>query len=258
MKGSLRPLGLSLCIATVVLASSWTFAQPPLPNLAALQQAITQADALETQGLNLNLPLVAEDGSAVPLKVQFNAPLAEGEWITQLRVFASGNPNAEVIDFEPSAAISQLEFSSRIRLSESQDVYVLASSNQGRQWLASRQVRVTLSGCLMSGDEDTTQMGMSQPRIALPRQAQAGKPAEIRTLINHPMETGFRETASGETLAASLVDHLVISRAGETLLRVKFYTGTSANPFVSFFLDQQDQLTFTWTDDQGQQIQETR
>jgi sulfur-oxidizing protein SoxZ len=32
----------------------------------------------------------------------------------------------------------------------------------------------------------------SQPRIRIPRSARAGEVIEIRTLIEHPMETGLR------------------------------------------------------------------
>ena len=235
-----------------------------LPAIAADWQRIEAINTYLTNqqpqqgGINIGLPLVAEDGSAVPLKITFSGELANEEYIDTIRVFASNNPNTEVIDFELSAAIPRTELSTRIRLSESQTLYVVAKSNQDNYWIASRDIRVTVSGCLMAGDEDTTATGMSQPRVALPRSATPGEAAEIRTMINHPMETGFREDGQGGTVAQSLVESLQVSRAGQDVLTVHFHTGTSANPFVGFYLDQFDDLSFTWTDQQAERITETR
>lgn len=235
-----------------------------LPAIAADWQRIEAINAYLTNqqpqqgGINIGLPLVAEDGSAVPLKITFGGELANEEYIDTIRVFASNNPNTEVIDFELSAAIPRTELSTRIRLSESQTLYVVAKSNQDNYWIASRDIRVTVSGCLMAGDGDTAATGMSQPRVALPRNAIAGEAAEIRTMINHPMETGFREDGQGETVAQNLVESLQVSSAGQDVLTVHFHTGTSANPFVGFYLDRFDDLSFTWTDQQAERITETR
>lgn len=235
-----------------------------LPALAADWQRIEAINSYLTNqkpqqdGLNIGLPLVAEDGSAVPLKITFNGELANDEYIDTLRVFASNNPNAEVIDFSLSAAIPRTELSTRIRLSESQTLFVVAKSNLDNYWIANRDIRVTVSGCLMAGDEETTASGMSQPRVALPRNATPGEAAEIRTMINHPMETGFRDDGQGGTHAENLVDSLEVIRAGEALIKVHFHTGTSANPFVGFYLDQFDDLSFTWTDQQAERITESR
>lgn len=213
----------------------------------------------QTSGLQIGLPLVADDGASVPLKVTFNGTLAADEYISGLYVFASQNPRAEVIEFAFSDAIPRIEVSTRIRLSETQTVYVLAKSNQGNLWLANQDVRVTVSGCLMTDEDGTvTEAQMSQPRIALPRNPKAGEAAELRTMINHPMETGFREDSQGNLIPQQLIESLRVSRGDETLFSVTFNTGTSANPFVAFFLGQFDDLTFTWTDQQGQQLSETR
>jgi sulfur-oxidizing protein SoxY len=224
--------------------------------VAPLAQAVN-SEAVLSKGIDITLPLVAENGAAVPLRVNFDtSQLTESEFIRSIRVFSSGNPNAEVIDFHFEAPFSRIELSTRIRLSESQKVFVLAESNQGRQWLSQRDVRVTVSGCLMTGDDSVDAAVMSSPRIALPRNARSGEAAEVRTLINHPMETGFRETAAGEVIPQQLVESLTIEQNDQPILLVKFHTGTSANPFVSVFLDEIDNLLFRWEDQLGERIEE--
>ncbi|KGK42322.1 hypothetical protein LH51_08195 [Nitrincola sp. A-D6] len=248
-----RIIVLALLLGGFVLpasASDWTRIEAINTYLADNQP--------QQDGIDIGLPLVAEDGSAVPLKITYSGELANDEYIDSIRVFASNNPNTEVIDFELSAAIPRTELSTRIRLSESQTLFVVAKSNLDNYWIASRDIRVTVSGCLMAGDTETTASGMSQPRVALPRSATPGEAAEIRTMINHPMETGFRDDGQGGSVAQNLVELLEVTRAGQDLLKVHFHTGTSANPFVGFYLDQFDDLSFTWTDQQAERITETR
>ncbi len=208
--------------------------------------------------LNLSLPLVADDGSAVSLKVAFTGNLPEGEYISRIWILADKNPNPDVIDFELSSAIPRIELTTRIRLGESQTVYALAQSNQGNFWLTQQDVRVTVSGCLMANDDTQAETTMNQPRVALPRNPKAGEAAELRTMINHPMETGFREDGQGGFVPQQLVESLEVFHLNNPIMTVNFHTGTSANPFVAFFLDQFDNLSFTWTDQKGQQVTEER
>lgn len=209
-------------------------------------------------GIDLNIPLVIDDGSSVNLKVSFNGSLANEEYLSRLWILADKNPNPDVIDFELSQAIPKLELTTRIRLGESQTVYALAQSNQGNFWLTSKDVRVTVSGCLMGNEEPQADIAMTQPRVALPRNPTPGNAAELRTMINHPMETGFREDGQGGYIPQQLVKSLNVTQAGNPVIDINFHTGTSANPFVAFFTDQFSDLTFTWTDQHGAQVTETR
>lgn len=241
---------LSLAFLPIHAAADWR-------RVPALSEKIGDHSP-NVSGVAIALPLVADDGSAVPLKVTFNGALEENEQITHLWIYASQNPNAEVIDFEISEFIPRIEMSTRIRLSETQTVYALARSNQDNFWLTSQEVRVTVSGCLMSGDDTLVDQQMSQPRVALPRNPQKGVASELRTMINHPMETGFREDGQGGVVPQQLVEQLAITRGETPLLTANFHTGTSANPFVAFYLDEFEHLNFTWTDQSGHQVTEQR
>lgn len=254
----MRNLSACLILSASLLGLSLPALADTSVRLPALQQLLGSEQPI-SGGIDINLPLVAEDGGAVPLRLSFTDRLNPGEQITAIRVFAARNPRAEVIEFAPAASLPRLEFSTRIRLNESQTVYVLASSSDGRHWLASRDVRVTVSGCLVRGDDTEAEVGMSQPRIALPRNARAGQAGEVRTLLNHPMETGLREDGQGGLVAENLVSSLTVTDSSDTtLLQVQFHSGTAANPFVTFFLDQFEGLTFTWQDQQGRTLTESR
>lgn len=90
------------------------------------------------------------------------------------------------------------------------------------------------------------------PRIRVPRTARRGEPVEIRTLIDHPMETGLRHDGS-VTVQRDLLQRLVVRVNGEVALQAEFRNGTSANPYHVFFLrlERTSDLDFAWTDEQG-------
>ncbi len=121
-------------------------------------------------------------------------------------------------------------------------------------------MRVTISGCLTRQDADTANGQMQNPRIALPRHIQPGQPLELRTLINHPMETGLRNATDGSIVPQNLISNLQLSINQQPALEVLFANGTSANPYVRLSLqpEQAADLTFRWQDQQGSEVVETR
>jgi sulfur-oxidizing protein SoxZ len=90
------------------------------------------------------------------------------------------------------------------------------------------------------------------PRIRVPRQVRAGEIFEVRTLIEHPMETGLRQagTASGRR---DMLTRLTLRVNGQVAMQAEYRNGTSANPYHVFFLklDRTSELDFAWTDEQG-------
>ena len=234
-----------------LMAASWT-------SFAPVQEALQGVEP-QTSGLELDLPLVSEDGSSVPLTVRFQGQLAAEDQIKTLRVFSTGNPNPEVIDFHFQDSRVLPNLATRVRLNASQTVIALAISESGQAWVTERDVRVTVSGCLMRSDEEAD-AGMQNPRIALPRRMSAGQVAEIRTLINHPMETGLREDEQGHLLPQKLVESLTLQLDDEQAFQATFHTGTSANPYLRLQvkLPESSEASFIWRDQQGRQLEEER
>ncbi|WP_270933871.1 thiosulfate oxidation carrier complex protein SoxZ [Falsiroseomonas oryzae] len=93
---------------------------------------------------------------------------------------------------------------------------------------------------------------LSTPRIRIPRQVRAGEVFEIRTLIEHPMETGLRQDGS-RTVPRDLLNRLVVRVNGEVALQAELRNGTSPNPFHVFFLrlERNSEIEFAWTDERG-------
>jgi len=94
--------------------------------------------------------------------------------------------------------------------------------------------------------------GLATPRVRLPRAVRAGEAFEVRTLIEHPMETGLRRDGGRVVLRDMLVT-LTVTFEGEEVFAGAFLNGTAANPFHVFHLrlPRSGELVFTWTDERG-------
>ncbi|HRD77358.1 MAG TPA: thiosulfate oxidation carrier complex protein SoxZ [Hyphomicrobiaceae bacterium] len=101
---------------------------------------------------------------------------------------------------------------------------------------------------------------MAQTRIVLPSSARRGETIEIKTLIQHPMEPGYRRDAMGRAIPKHVISSLVVTYAGEEIIRAALTQGIAANPYLSFWTTavETGDLVFTWTDDRGGVTSETR
>jgi sulfur-oxidizing protein SoxZ len=89
--------------------------------------------------------------------------------------------------------------------------------------------------------------------VRVPARARRGEPMQIRTLLVHPMESGYRYNAVGKPVARNIVVDFLCTYNGEEVLRVKLFPAVSANPYFTFFATAVDsgELQFTWRDDRG-------
>ena len=100
---------------------------------------------------------------------------------------------------------------------------------------------------------------MTRIRIAAPETAKPGEVIEIKTLIAHPMETGFRRDSVGKAIPRDILTDFVCLYNGDEVFRAEFEPAVAANPFLSFFTTatESGELEFRWTDQDGATFGET-
>ncbi len=93
----------------------------------------------------------------------------------------------------------------------------------------------------------------ARPRLRLPGTARVGEVVEIRALIEHPMETGLRRDGAGQAIARDILARFVARANGETVFAADFRNGTSANPYLVFFVrvERTTEFEFLWTHETG-------
>jgi len=94
---------------------------------------------------------------------------------------------------------------------------------------------------------------MASALINVPKTAKRGDIIEIKTLMSHIMETGYRHTATGEVLPRDIITSFTCRFEGEEIFRADFFPATAANPFISFFTiaSKSGKFEFEWIGDNG-------
>lgn len=99
---------------------------------------------------------------------------------------------------------------------------------------------------------------MATARIQVPTDIQQGQVFEVRILIRHPMETGFRHDDVGKTIVQNVINQLTCRYNGVEVFRADLFPGIAANPYLSFFTTAttSGKLEVSWSDDSGQRESE--
>lgn len=94
---------------------------------------------------------------------------------------------------------------------------------------------------------------MARALVTVPKSARRGEVIEIRALIGHPMETGYRPGADGKVLARDIIRRFSCRYNGEQVFGAELHPAISANPYFSFYTVATDSgtLEFRWEGDNG-------
>lgn len=95
---------------------------------------------------------------------------------------------------------------------------------------------------------------MTRALVNVPKTAARGEIIEIRAMISHPMETGYREGLNGQRIPRHIVKRFVCKYAGEEIFSAELFAAIAANPYVAFttVATASGTITFEWTDDRGE------
>src|SRR5437879_13293481 len=69
-------------------------------------------------------------------------------------------------------------------------------------------------------------------RILVPREARRGGLIEVRVLIQHPMETGFRYDSLGRQTPRNVIHRFECRNDGVEAFRAEMGAGIAANPYL--------------------------
>jgi sulfur-oxidizing protein SoxZ len=94
---------------------------------------------------------------------------------------------------------------------------------------------------------------MATALINVPKKAKSGDVIEIKTLMSHIMETGYRRTTSGSIVPRDIITSFTCRFNGEEIFRADLFPATAANPFISFFTvaSKSGKFDFEWIGDNG-------
>jgi sulfur-oxidizing protein SoxY len=117
---------------------------PNIPSLTALLAGRTP----KWERLRLDLPALADNGQAVPMRLTMAGPFTSGPALQAIHLFSEVNPVPEMAVFEFPVPPPKVEIDSRVRLAGSQHVVALAVMSDGALFAAMAEVIVTIAACL--------------------------------------------------------------------------------------------------------------
>jgi thiosulfate oxidation carrier complex protein SoxZ len=229
----------------------------------------------------LEVSQVVENGNSVAVRIAADPqdpPAA-------MHLFMPRNPErwGASFRFGPGALP---EVATRVRLSMTQNLTAVAEWADGRLAARSVSVLVTLGACIDENFErwvrdvprrpvtaegavelaradlaaDHPGAGIGRARLRAPTTATAGERVELRTLVRHPMETGYRIDTDGARVPRNIVDRFRCTLGGETLLDAELRPAIAADPYLAFAFraERSGELAFTWHEDRGATLRETR
>jgi sulfur-oxidizing protein SoxY len=128
-------------VAFAQSAGAWNKAAFEAKTMADLMKAMGASAPAESKDVTLTAPDIAENGAVVPIGV---ATTAAG--VKQLLVLVEKNPNTLAAYFDVTDAV-EANFSTRVKMGQSSDVYAVAITGDGKALFAKKEVKVTLGGC---------------------------------------------------------------------------------------------------------------
>lgn len=94
---------------------------------------------------------------------------------------------------------------------------------------------------------------MARTLVNAPKTAKAGEVIEIKAMIAHPMETGYRQDSEGRAVPRHIIRRFTCVYDGAEVFAADLHPAMSANPFIAFttVATKSGVITFTWIDDRG-------
>lgn len=100
---------------------------------------------------------------------------------------------------------------------------------------------------------------MSDIRLSVPTTAKRGEVIELKAMIRHDMESGYRRDEYGRQIPRQIIKHFECRYNGKKVFEAEFFPAIAANPFLSFFTraTESGTLEFRWVDQDGHASTET-
>ncbi|MBI3714532.1 MAG: thiosulfate oxidation carrier complex protein SoxZ [Betaproteobacteria bacterium] len=95
--------------------------------------------------------------------------------------------------------------------------------------------------------------GDIKTRVRIPSSIKKGDVIEVKTLVEHAMESGQRKDSAGNPIPRRIIHSMRATFAGREVFAGRFEAAIAANPYIAFFMrvEEAGTLDFVWKDDDG-------
>jgi sulfur-oxidizing protein SoxY len=97
--------------------------------------------------VKLEAPLIAENGSVVPVTVEADLPMTPQRYVKSIYIISDKNRRPLNARFSLTPDVGKPSISANIRLAETTDVRAVVEMNDGSLYMVKQEVKVTVGGC---------------------------------------------------------------------------------------------------------------
>ena len=108
---------------------------------------ITKGKGAKELDIFLDLPEIAENGNQVKVNFEIESEMTKENYIKNVYILADGNPAPDVAKFSFTPDMGMCSATTRIRLSKTQNVVLVAENNKNEFFMTKSKVKVTIGGC---------------------------------------------------------------------------------------------------------------
>jgi sulfur-oxidizing protein SoxZ len=97
---------------------------------------------------------------------------------------------------------------------------------------------------------------MQTVRIQAPAKVAKGEVFEVKTLVMHPMESGFRRDNHGNPIPRRILNKVVATYDATPIFEADWFTPVAATPFLAFTVraETSGAIRVVWHDDDGSSV----
>ena len=111
-------------------------------------QPIVKGAPVLKKEVNLEAPILADNGSLVPVQIQVQSPMSAQDHVTHIYLLSQRNPVTQMAVFQLGPWNGLAEVSTRVRLAGTQEVVALARLSNGEFRYSQMEIVVTESACV--------------------------------------------------------------------------------------------------------------
>lgn len=119
-----------------------------LMTLEDMVRPIVKGAPVVKKEVTIEAPLLADNGSLVPIQIQVQSPMSAQEHVTHIYLLSQRNPVTQMALFQLGPWNGRAEVSTRVRLAGTQEVVALARLSNGEFRYSQMEIVVTESACV--------------------------------------------------------------------------------------------------------------
>jgi sulfur-oxidizing protein SoxY len=141
-------VGLYWAAARLLPSQAQEMASGQLLSVAKMIAPLTQGARVLEQDVKWVAPVLADNGTLVPVTVQVQSPMTPQDHVTHVYLLSQRNPVTRMAVFHLGPWNGRAEISTRLRLAGTQQVVALAHLSNGEFRYGQMEIIVTESACV--------------------------------------------------------------------------------------------------------------